>query len=46
MMFQMIMALDDEDERKENLLNRMNAAVISLSFPPFSPKQQLMYNVG
>ena len=40
------MEMDEEDERKEEMLQRMNKAVISLSFPPFTPSQQRMYAVG
>ncbi|XP_071943244.1 MYCBP-associated protein-like isoform X2 [Antedon mediterranea] len=40
-----LMALEDEDLREE-LLNKMNMAVSSLYFPPFTPAQSKMYTVG
>ena len=44
--FQMIMEQDDEVEEKQELLQQLNQTVITLSFPPFNPKQQQMYNAG
>ncbi|XP_033115516.1 MYCBP-associated protein-like isoform X2 [Anneissia japonica] len=40
-----LLALEDEDLREE-LLNKMNMAVTSLYFPPFTPAQTKMYKVG
>ncbi|XP_074657573.1 MYCBP-associated protein-like isoform X3 [Tubulanus polymorphus] len=42
----MIVDLDEEDERKEDLLQRLNMSILTVSFPPFNPVQQQMYNVG
>ncbi|XP_071490212.1 MYCBP-associated protein-like [Diadema antillarum] len=39
------LALEDE-ELREDLLNRMNQAVTSLYFPPFTPIQHQMYKVA
>ncbi|XP_023932821.1 MYCBP-associated protein-like isoform X2 [Lingula anatina] len=41
-----IMEMDEDDEQKQEFLQQLNSAVISLSFPPFSPIQQEMYKVA
>ena len=42
----MIMCLDEEDDRKQEFLHKLNSAIISLSFPAFTPTQQTMYGAG
>ncbi|KAK2157198.1 hypothetical protein LSH36_196g08021 [Paralvinella palmiformis] len=41
-----IMLLDEDDERKQEKLLQLNSAIISLSYPPFTPKQLQMFNMG
>ncbi|XP_025083097.1 MYCBP-associated protein-like isoform X2 [Pomacea canaliculata] len=41
----LIMELDEEDERKEDLLARLNAAVAKLTFTPQLPVQQRKENI-
>ncbi|XP_041458125.1 MYCBP-associated protein-like isoform X2 [Lytechinus variegatus] len=36
----------EDEEKREDLLNRMNQAVTSLYFPPFTPIQHEMYRVA
>ncbi|CAH1789365.1 unnamed protein product [Owenia fusiformis] len=43
---EMVMGMDEDDERKEEFLQRMNLAMITLSFPAFNATQQKMYSVG
>ena len=45
LLLQEFLAIEDEEMREE-LLNRMNQAVTSLYFPPFTPIQHEMYKVG
>lgn len=44
-LLQLIMELDEEDERKEDLLARLNAAVAKLTFTPQLPVQQRKENI-
>lgn len=41
-----ILDLDEEDDRKQEFLTKLNSAVISMSFPPFTPAQKVMYGAG
>ena len=43
---QKLLEMDADDERKQEFLQKVNQAVISMSFPPFTPKQKDMYSVG
>ena len=36
----------EEDEQREELLQKLNTAVTSLSFPPMTPIKQAMYSAG
>ena len=38
--------MDEDDERKQEYLLRLNKAVISMSFPVLDPVRQRMYNAG
>jgi hypothetical protein len=42
----MAMELDEDNEKKEEFLQRLNTAVVGLSFPPFSPMQETMHKCG
>lgn len=46
---QIIMCREEDEEHqeeKQELLQQLNQTVITLSFPPFTPKQQRMYTAG
>ncbi|XP_064644995.1 MYCBP-associated protein-like isoform X2 [Lineus longissimus] len=42
----MAMELEEDNEKKEEFLQRLNIAVVGLSFPPFSPRQEKMHKCG
>ena len=41
----LMLALDEDDERKHVFLQRLNRCIVTLSFPPFTPKQKHMYSI-
>ena len=40
------MAIDEDDDTKQEILQKLNIHVFNLGFPPFTPKQQEMHNIG
>ena len=38
--------MDEEEDRKQEILEQLNLQVFNLGFPPFTPKQQEMHNIG
>lgn len=43
---QEIVAMDEDDERKENFLHQLNAVVTKMSFCPNKPVKKDLYKVG